>query len=335
MSVTRRDFVKGGVAGGAVVASGMVVIGCGNDVQPAPIAKVSVATDAAHVAAYDGLALLNDVPNDPSRGTIQLRPGRYKDLMKVGGAVTLEIPTLAPDPTRQFPATKGVLLVLRGPMDDDEADYIAMDSACTHQGCPLGYSAKDQLIECPCHGSRYRPVRSDTACLADPVQRPAVQGPRTYATSEAGNDVSVHLGERPTKGCPMKEPVPKVTNGTMVIALADYPELMTVGGTVVFQTVDGFAEPIAIYRKDANTFLAVNAQCTHQCCIVQIDATGSQWICPCHCSLYAFDGTVTRGPAKFALPQFPATFDGTKLTVTMIAIETQTSCTVDDSSTSC
>ena len=33
MKVSRREFVRGGIATGAVVASGLIVVGCGNDVE--------------------------------------------------------------------------------------------------------------------------------------------------------------------------------------------------------------------------------------------------------------------------------------------------------------
>jgi cytochrome b6-f complex iron-sulfur subunit len=47
---------------------------------------------------------------------------------------------------------------------------VAWTSTCTHQGCTVGWSAADKLIECPCHGSRYDPT------TGRPVRGPAVAG---------------------------------------------------------------------------------------------------------------------------------------------------------------
>lgn len=33
----------------------------------------------------------------------------------------------------------------------------AFSGVCTHEGCPLGWNARQQLIRCPCHGSAFFP----------------------------------------------------------------------------------------------------------------------------------------------------------------------------------
>lgn len=47
---------------------------------------------------------------------------------------------------------------------------------------------------------------------------------------------------------------------------------------------------------------AISLTCTHQGCTVQRQADG-QFLCPCHGSLFAADGTVLSGPAKQDLPR--------------------------------
>ena len=42
---------------------------------------------------------------------------------------------------------------------------------------------------------------------------------------------------------------------------------------------------------------ALRAECTHLGCLVQPDPLTGGFACPCHGSVYARDGTVTRGPA--------------------------------------
>jgi Rieske Fe-S protein len=59
---------------------------------------------------------------------------------------------------------------------------VAWTSTCTHQGCTVGWSAADRLIECPCHGSRYDPR------TGRPVRGPAVAGLRSVpVTADQGS----------------------------------------------------------------------------------------------------------------------------------------------------
>lgn len=56
---------------------------------------------------------------------------------------------------------------------------------------------------------------------------------------------------------------------------------------------------VAVFR-DADGVFAVSTVCTHLGCIVKREGEG--FSCPCHGSKFAFDGTVTKGPAPKALP---------------------------------
>jgi cytochrome b6-f complex iron-sulfur subunit len=47
--------------------------------------------------------------------------------------------------------------------------FYAVSSVCTHLGCITAWHPEDDLIECPCHGSKFRP---NGAKVAGPAPRP-------------------------------------------------------------------------------------------------------------------------------------------------------------------
>ncbi|MFP4134795.1 MAG: FAD-dependent oxidoreductase [Halothece sp.] len=57
-----------------------------------------------------------------------------------------------------------------------------------------------------------------------------------------------------------------------------------------------------VYTTTENENEAISLTCTHQGCTVKRQADG-QFLCPCHGSLFAADGTVLSGPAKQDLPR--------------------------------
>ena len=59
--------------------------------------------------------------------------------------------------------------------------FVAFDAVCPHAGCTVGYSAANNLIVCPCHGSEFDP--SSGAVIAGPAPR----GLRPIQISEASN----------------------------------------------------------------------------------------------------------------------------------------------------
>jgi Rieske Fe-S protein len=90
----------------------------------------------------------------------------------------------------------------------------------------------------------------------------------------------------------------------------------------------------AILGRDNGGFYALSATCTHACCNVNVCAdpsctsvmvnapacadpqpttispTGAAFLCPCHGSAYAADGTVLSGPARSSLPSVATTIEG-------------------------
>ena len=296
MFVSRREFVRGTIAGGAAVASGMIVVGCGNDVEPAPLIDATV---------------------NETDGTITLDRRRYPDLMPDGGALTIRL-------KNSFSATTAVLLIHRpGNLDQDGqaiialdpgADYYsALDSACPHAGCPLGYSKKDRLVECPCHGSRFQAVAADGICTTQVRHLPAKQGPRTYGVQLSGDTITISSGANAATA------QARVLSGKITLAVADFPMLADPGGSVVFDCgqIAGFADPIVVIRKDAATVAALDGRCTHTGCTVAYQSNRGDLECPCHGSTYDLGGKVLVGPATKAITAFPTTFDGTTIVITV------------------
>ena len=53
------------------------------------------------------------------------------------------------DGYNQIIARKNIFLVRT------DSGVVAIDSTCTHLGCPVRWDADEQLIKCPCHGGVY------------------------------------------------------------------------------------------------------------------------------------------------------------------------------------
>jgi cytochrome b6-f complex iron-sulfur subunit len=70
--------------------------------------------------------------------------------------------------------------------------------------------------------------------------------------------------------------------------------------------------PVALFR-DAGGIYAISTICTHLGCIVRPSAQGFE--CPCHGSMFAPDGTVTRGPAPRPLRWLSVSVNGGTIVV--------------------
>jgi Rieske Fe-S protein len=293
--LSRRTLVRGALAGGAVAASG-VVVGCA--IEPAPFID----------------AVVDDDPSSPGYGRVALEMARYPDLAPVGGALTVRLQDLPFDPVRRFTPTPAVLLIHRAPAFDPP-EYVAVDSACTHLGCPLGYLPASDQIACPCHASRFRaapdPNEAGT-CPGDVLHVPAKQGLRNYRVVAIGGVLTIDLR---VPGC-RKKMDPPVVNGTVTLPLSDYPELADVGGSAVIQP-ENFDTSIIVVRRDASTLEALSAICSHLGCTVEYDRPDDEIECPCHGSRYDFTGAVLNGPARTNLTRYTAQVVGQSVVVTV------------------
>jgi len=77
----------------------------------------------------------------------------------------------------------------------------------------------------------------------------------------------------------------------------------------------GFAynNGIIIAHTSSDTYVAVSDVCTHQGCVVQFNSNA--FVCPCHFSTFALNGSVTGGPAPASLTKYNTMLTGNSLRV--------------------
>ena len=68
-----------------------------------------------------------------------------------------------------------------------------------------------------------------------------------------------------------------------------------------------------VVKRSDNSVIAFGPQCTHLGCAVHWDERKNEFLCPCHNSLFAIDGTVVSGPAPRPLDRYETKVDGSKL----------------------
>ena len=100
---------------------------------------------------------------------------------------------------------------------------------------------------------------------------------------------------------PNAAPAPNAKNYELVVKPSDHPELAKVGGFVMLDTNVG---KITVARVSETQFAAVGAVCTHKGGPIEYNADEKQFFCPWHKSQFALDGSVLKGPAKVALPNY-------------------------------
>jgi cytochrome b6-f complex iron-sulfur subunit len=92
--------------------------------------------------------------------------------------------------------------------------------------------------------------------------------------------------------------------GQFTLTVANVPELATVG-TLVRVGPDGL---VAAKRTSATTFDAFDMRCTHEGCVINI-TSDQRFVCPCHLSRFANDGSVINGPAARPLDELPTSYN--------------------------
>jgi menaquinol-cytochrome c reductase iron-sulfur subunit len=70
-----------------------------------------------------------------------------------------------------------------------------------------------------------------------------------------------------------------------------------------------------VVRLPDNQVVAYSPQCTHLACAYHWDQAKSEFICPCHNSIFALDGKVLGGPAPRPLDRYQTKIEGTKLLI--------------------
>ena len=112
-------------------------------------------------------------------------------------------------------------------------------------------------------------------------------------------------------------PLPSVSgalvNRTLTITVDAASPLAAVGGAA---TVTASTGTYLVAHTAQNAFTTVTAVCTHEGCAVTGFAN-SLYVCPCHGSEFSTSGAVVQGPASSALRQFPTTFAGNVVTISV------------------
>jgi len=310
----RRRFLKTTAAGGALISIGVAPQGCGNPVSPAPLAKVTTNTSTqAPLAIKEATVFDNPLIGD-NYGTVQLLAEFYPQLAADGGAITLELGkeiTSSNDRGYSVPQDNTILVIHQG------TTYYAVQSACPHAACPLGYNGGKKQIECPCHASRFEGDAS-SANLGNVLHPPANQGLlrwKTTATAAAGGTtVLIDLKQTLLFNC---EDLPAVdTSKKLTLPFADFPQLTMVGGVVCGQPT-GLSNPIIVTRVDASTVIAVDSRCTHLGCTVEWNQQNMDFACPCHGSTFGSDGHVEVGPATTPLKTYAVQVNADSVVVTI------------------
>ena len=283
------------MAGGAAAAAcSGALAGCGNPVKPAPYT----------------MAAVDENPGSPRYGQIAIPWMRFPDLSPIGGALTVQLYPLMSNAHPFLVPQGGILLVHRGPVGAAD-EFVATQSLCPHAACPLGYSATQALIECPCHGSRFRAAADPTDGSTYPgqvVHPPARADLSVWKAPVQGDTVYIDLNSR------VGSSLPAVANGLVVLPLSMFTALATVGGSLSGQP-SGLGDVLIGARTDANPVVALSAVCTHAACDVAFAAGASDFQCPCHGSIFGVDGAVKQGPATLPLKSYPVTFDGQTVTI--------------------
>jgi Rieske Fe-S protein len=311
----RRDFLQRTAAGGVLLT---VLPGCGNQVTPPPLVEASVDDDPTDKSTY---------------GLVRLSLVTVPDLALVGAAVTVRLrPLEHPDLEHPFKLPPGgeLLVAHRGQIGTDD-EWIALDSACPHAGCPLAYSAQDDQIQCPCHSSQFRAFTAGSnTCVGQVMHSPSKQDAIAYQVALDPTDQTILVIDlKQITGCNTIR-LPPVVGGKVTLQLADFPALAAAGGSVIGRPA-GSPNAIAVVRvsdaNDATAIRALSAVCTHLGCTVAYAADGEStscgtvaggfW-CSCHCSQFAIDGKVLVGPADKPLPSYAASFDGSTVTITIV-----------------
>jgi cytochrome b6-f complex iron-sulfur subunit len=101
-------------------------------------------------------------------------------------------------------------------------------------------------------------------------------------------------------------------DGWVEVPLADYPDLLEVGGFAYVELPEQLLHLI-VAQPEADCFIALWRICTHGACETEWDRKTIQAVCPCHGSVFADDGAVLVGPATSGLRSYPIVRRGDSL----------------------
>ena len=92
---------------------------------------------------------------------------------------------------------------------------------------------------------------------------------------------------------------------------SSYSVLADTSGSLSLDGGSGIPSPgILIHRSSPTSVNVVSRYCTHQGCVV-----GGDYVCACHNSIFAKDGSVIQGPASSPLNTYSATISGSNIEI--------------------
>lgn len=85
-------------------------------------------------------------------------------------------------------------------------------------------------------------------------------------------------------------------------------------------TVDGWKvinekKTAWVVKMPDNSVVAYGPQCTHLGCAYHWEEAKSEFLCPCHTTIFGIDGKVLSGPAPRPLDRFDTRVEGAKLLI--------------------
>ena len=90
---------------------------------------------------------------------------------------------------------------------------------------------------------------------------------------------------------------------------SSYSVLANTGGSLSLDGDSGIPSPgILTHRSSPTSVNVVSRYCTHQGCVVRSD-----YVCACHNSIFAKDGSVIQGPASSPLNTYSSTIRGNSI----------------------
>jgi cytochrome b6-f complex iron-sulfur subunit len=104
-----------------------------------------------------------------------------------------------------------------------------------------------------------------------------------------------------------------LVNRTLTITIDASSPLAAVGGAASVSVSTG---TYLVAHTAQNAFTTVTSVCTHEVCAITGFAN-SVYVCPCHGSQFNTSGAVVQGPAGLPLRQFPTTFAGNVVTISV------------------
>jgi len=88
------------------------------------------------------------------------------------------------------------------------------------------------------------------------------------------------------------------SKNSLIISVADYPELTEIGGSVKVRSNDfNYGRHVIVIKIETLTYKTFTSKCTHQGCEVNLPVNG-EIFCECHGSVFSdIDGSILQKPS--------------------------------------